>query len=96
MSDRQRRSRDDRLVDTAYRSEGLAPFFMHAEVQKFFDVYESKCVDRIAQCDANDVDAMHCESLKLRAMRELKKDMRSIITAGESAKQRLEKVENNE
>jgi len=96
MSDRQRRSRDERLVDQAYRSEGLAPFLMHEDVQKFFEDYEAKCVTTIAQADLNDVDAMRGQTLKLQAMRALKKDMHEIIAAGENAKKRLEELEANE
>lgn len=96
MSERQRKSRDERLVDKAYRSEGLAPFFMHEDVNNFFAIYETGCVNEIAAADANDDDARRAAGMKLQAMRRLKEHMQNIISAGESAKQRLKELEDNE
>ena len=96
MSGKQRKSRDSRLVDQAYRAEGLAPFLMHDDVQKFFELYEAGCVNEIAAAEANDDDARRNSGLKLKAMREFKKHMDNIIATGETAKKRLEELESHE
>ena len=93
MSGKQRRERGTRLVDQAYRSEGLAPFFMHDDVQHFFSFYEAGCVNEIAAADANDDDARRNAGMKLQAMRRLKQHMADIIATGERAKVTLEKID---
>ena len=93
MSDRQRRERGERLIDQAYRSEGLAPFFMHDDVQQFFAVYEAGCVNDIVAAGVNDDDARRDAGVRLVAMRQLKKHMAEIIATGERAKLALEKID---
>jgi hypothetical protein len=93
MSDRQRRERGTRLVEQAYRSEGLAPFFMHDDVQQFFKLYEAGCVNEIAVADANDDDVRRNAGMKLQAMRQLKQHIAEIIATGERAKVTLEKID---
>lgn len=93
MSERQKRDRSTRLIEQAYRSQGLAPFFMHDDVQHFFDVYERGCVNEIAAADANDDDARRNAGLKLQAMRRLHQHMTDIIATGERARQTLEQID---
>ncbi len=94
MSTKQRQTRNLRLANQSVRGDGLRHFLEHHEVQEFFKRFEAECVERIAQCEANDDDERRDAGLKLTAMRSLHREMREIVNQGDRAKSKLENLEN--